>query len=79
MKFLVSYMVLKQTFVFLELSLIDPSEFDDDCLEVSGYEVDVFRILRAESPAIPNAIAALLLHLRDTTVTIPHAYFGWTE
>ncbi len=67
------------TFVFLELSLSDPSEFDDDCLEVSGSEIDGFRILRAESPAIPNAIAALLLHLRDTTETIPHAYFGWTE
>ena len=31
------------------------------------------------SPAIPNAIAGLLLDLRDRTRTIPHAYFGWTE
>jgi hypothetical protein len=67
------------TFVFLEVELSDPSEFGDDCLEVSGHEIDGFRVLRAESPAIPNAIAALLLHLRDTTGTLPHAYFGWTE
>ena len=31
------------------------------------------------SPAIPNAIAGLLLDLRDRTDAIPHAYFGWTE
>jgi hypothetical protein len=27
----------------------------------------------------PNAIAGLLMDLRDRTDTIPHAYFGWTE
>ncbi len=67
------------TFIFLEVELTDPSEFGDDCLTVTGHEHDGIRIFRAKSPAIPNAIAALLLHLRDTTNTIPHAYFGWTE
>jgi len=38
-----------------------------------------FRVLRCQSPAIPNAIAALLLHIRNRTGNIPHVYFGWTE
>lgn len=67
------------TFIFLEVTLTDPSEFHDDCLDVSGHEIGGFRVLRCQSPAIPNAIAVLLLHLRETTGTLPHAYFGWTE
>ena len=66
-------------FIFLEVELGDPSEFGDECLEVSGHEIDGFRVLRCNSPAIPNAIAALLLYLRDQTNSLPHAYFGWTE
>ena len=64
--------------LFLEIRPGDASEFSE-VLRVEGAEVDGFRILRCQSPAIPNAIAALLLHLRDTTSIIPHAYFGWTE
>ena len=56
----------------------DASEFTD-ILEVSGAEVGGHRVLRCTSPAIPNAIAGLLLDLRNRTGTIPHAYFGWTE
>jgi hypothetical protein len=33
----------------------------------------------SSSPAIPNAIAALLPHVRDRTGKLPHVYFGWTE
>ena len=64
--------------LFLEVRPGDASEFAEG-LEVSGVDVAGHRVLRCTSPAIPNAIAALLLFCRDTTGRIPHAYFGWTE
>jgi hypothetical protein len=64
--------------LFLEVGQGDASEFQEE-LYVRGVRVGRHRILRCKSPAIPNAIAALLVHLRDDTGRIPHAYFGWTE
>ena len=46
---------------------------------MEGVEVGRHRLLRTTSPAIPNAIAALLIHVRDLTGVIPDAYFGWAE
>ena len=64
--------------LFLEIQPGDASEFSD-VLRVQGVEVGGHLILRSKSPAIPNAIAALLLYIRDETGVIPHVYFGWTE
>ncbi len=64
--------------LFFEVELGDASEFKGK-LKVRGVDVEGFRVLRAQSPAVPNAIAALLLHLRDKTGKIPHVYFGWSE
>ncbi|HLL41333.1 MAG TPA: amino acid transporter [Rubrobacteraceae bacterium] len=64
--------------LFLEVDVKDPSEFQN-VLEVRGVEVGGYQILRAESTTVPNSIAALLLHLRDTAGKEPHCYFGWTE
>jgi hypothetical protein len=64
--------------IFLEVTQGDASDFNED-IDVSGVSVGRHRLLRCTSPAIPNAIAALMLHIRDRTEEIPHAYFGWTE
>ncbi len=66
-------------FIFLEVTPGDPSAFIDDTLDITGVEKDGYRIWRCTSPSVPNAIAALLLKLRDDTSQTPHAYFGWTE
>ena len=64
--------------LFLEIQPGDASTFSD-VLHVKGRRVGDFEVLSVVSPAIPNAIAALLLDLRDRTGQLPHAYFGWTE
>jgi hypothetical protein len=64
--------------IFLEVSQGDASDFREE-LYVRGVLVGRHRVLRCKSPAIPNAIAALLLHLQKLTQKTPHAYFGWTE
>ncbi|ANZ38028.1 amino acid transporter [Lentzea guizhouensis] len=64
--------------IFLEIDIVDPSAFTN-VLRVRGAEVDGHRVLRASAPAAPNAIAAVLLALRDSTGVIPHAHFEWSE
>jgi hypothetical protein len=64
--------------VFLEVYPGDVSAFSGELL-VWGKTVGGHKILATSSPAIPNAIAAILLDLRDRTGVSPHAYFGWTE
>jgi hypothetical protein len=64
--------------LFLEVRPSDVSDFSNT-LRVQGIDIEGHRVLRTSSPAIPNAIAGLLLDLRDRTGCLPHAYFGWTE
>ena len=64
--------------LFFEVTPGDASEFSG-VLEISGESVGGFKVLRAESPAVPNAIAAFLLFMRNETGKLPHVYFGWSE
>ncbi|MGB7070358.1 MAG: hypothetical protein WBD22_12770 [Pyrinomonadaceae bacterium] len=64
--------------VFFEVETGDASEFKGRLL-LRGFDIDGYKVIRTQAPAVPNAIAALLLHLRDKTGKIPHVYFGWSE
>ena len=65
--------------IFVEVSLTDPSDFETG-LDVHGHVMHgLYRVITIESPSIPNALAAFLLHVRDTTGARPHIYFEWTE
>ena len=64
--------------LFFEVTTGDASEFSG-VLKISGENVEKFRVLRAVSPAVPNAIAAFLLYVRNETGKLPHVYFGWSE
>ncbi|MFF1718230.1 APC family permease [Streptomyces sviceus] len=68
-----------EDFVFVEVTVLDPSEFEAS-LTVRGEVLHGrYRVLTLESSSIPNALAALLLHVRDLTGCTPHMYFEWTE
>jgi len=64
--------------LFLEIEVVDPSQFSE-ALCVRGVTIDRHRVLRARSPAAPNAIAAILLALQNATGVRPHCHFEWSE
>lgn len=69
----------QEDFVFVEVTVRDPSDFES-AVRVSGEVLHSrYRVLVLESSTIPNALAALMLHVRDLTGQRPHIYFEWTE
>jgi hypothetical protein len=78
--------------LFLEVEIGDASDFAE-VLTIEGIEVTGvgkapqgngsapyrFRVLRVCAFSVPNAIAALMLHIRDTMGKKPHVYFSWSE
>jgi hypothetical protein len=63
---------------FFEIERRDVSELEDT-LHAMGERIGKHSVLRARSPVIANAMAAMLIFLEKTTERIPHAYFKWTE
>jgi hypothetical protein len=65
--------------IFVEVTVTDPSDFETE-LAVRGEVMHGhYRVISVESSSVPNALAALLLHVRDVSGAIPHIYFEWTE
>ncbi|WP_084258318.1 amino acid transporter [Microtetraspora malaysiensis] len=64
--------------MFVEVTVQDASQFRSE-LRVRGDVRYGHRILRIESATVPNALAALLLYIRDRTGEVPNIYFHWGE
>ncbi|MGI5158347.1 amino acid transporter [Microbispora sp. CA-102843] len=64
--------------LFVEATVPDASEFESE-LHVRGEERFGHRVLRLDSSTIPNALAVLLLYIRDRFGRMPHIYFHWAE
>jgi hypothetical protein len=65
--------------LLVEVSVTDPSDFEDDLLVRGRVVHGHYRVLTVESSSIPSALAALLLEIRDRTGRRPHVYFAWAE
>ncbi len=66
-------------FLFLEVNIGDASDFSEDGIHVNGFEEDGFGVLQCRSAAIPNAIASILLALRNRSGKVPQTFMYWTE
>ena len=65
--------------LFVEVTVRDPSRFESE-LRVRGEVLhNRYRVLTMESATVPNALAALLLHIRDESGFRTHIHFEWTE
>ena len=64
--------------LFVEVTVADASDFTS-VVKVAGIQVGEYQVLRVTGTAIPNAIAALSLKIRDLTGERPHLYFSWGE
>jgi hypothetical protein len=65
--------------IFVEVTVTDPSDFETGVRVLGQVLHGQFRVLTLESSSVPNALAALALHVRDITGVTPHLYFEWTE
>jgi hypothetical protein len=65
--------------MFVEVTLTDPSDFESVIEGKGVVRPGGYRVITLEAPSVPNALAALLLHVRDVTGVPPQIYFEWTE
>jgi hypothetical protein len=71
-------LVHDESIYFIEVERGDTSEFTET-VAIQGCRDGSNRVLRARSPAVANAIAALLIQLKQMTGCIPQVYFHWAD
>jgi hypothetical protein len=71
-------LVHDEAIYFIEVEKGDTSEFTET-IAFQGFRDGPNRVLHARSAAVANAIAALLIQLKQTAKCIPHVYFHWTD
>lgn len=64
--------------LFIEVEIVDSSDFAD-ALVVCGVRRYGYSVLTVRSSSVPNALAAVSIHLRASFDVTPHLYFRWTE
>ncbi|MBM0234323.1 amino acid transporter [Micromonospora sp. STR1_7] len=65
--------------IFVEVHVTDPSDFETELLVRGSVAHDSYPVLSLASSSVPNALAALLLAIRDRSRRRPHIYFEWSE
>ncbi|GAA4351533.1 APC family permease [Angustibacter luteus] len=65
--------------LFVEVTVTDPSEFETRLKVCGEVRAGQYRVLTMQASAVPPALAALALDVRDRTGHRPHLYFEWTE
>ncbi|WP_318655577.1 MULTISPECIES: amino acid transporter [unclassified Nocardioides] len=65
--------------IFVEVVVEDYSDFESRVVVTGSVAHKEYRVLTVHAATIPNALAALLLDLRERTGVRPHMYFEWTE
>ena len=65
--------------IFVEVTVTDPSDFEGGSRSAARCCTARYRVHHYRVATVPNALAALLLQIRDVTGVRPHIYFEWTE
>ncbi len=65
--------------LFVEVVVEDYSDFESRVVVTGSVMHKEYRVLTVHAATIPNALAALLLDLRERAGVRPHMYFEWTE
>jgi hypothetical protein len=65
--------------IFVEVTVTDPSDFEGRIVVTGSVVGGSLRVMSLAASSVANALAALLLEIRDRAGVIPHVYFGWTE